>query len=1298
MSQVNQFVQQFMQPLKRFGNGRNPRAYTQGLTPYRQKQWQQAVECFTQATTEQPDHAPSHFKLGMSHFRLKEYEAALAAMTRALELDPSQKQWQEQLDQTARHVAAKAKQSPSEKEQTIRDQIERLDNPSAMLYNQLAHSLRKQGKWWQEVEALKSAIALEDDHPTWFYRLGEAQEVMNRYQQAAEAYGRAIELKEGEASATWHYRQGYCFAREGHDGPADQQAAESAFAAAIEKDTKLNAQRFGIGVFHQQRGYWPQARKAYYNQLKKQTWDAELNYRAGMASDRCYEWADAEACFINALTIDKEQPYWHYRLGFVLERQEKFEQAAIAYQYAALNNEKHTTYWFYRWAYVLEKQGRYEEATQAYLQTRKQQTLDKQAEIAGSGELLKSENDITTLDNYQTSQKTISLKTYASQFDNQQFIIDALEKHLETDTINPDHWFQLGNAYERQKNWSKAAHSYQQAVMRQNEHTPNWFYRLGYSLFQLNNFKEGCLALKRVSLVPVAEGVLTATWAKTEHQKRLSMYVRLREEFPLFENLVMYESWQGSKLGCSPYAMLLGMLNNELNKKFIHVVVLNKPEKLPVNLRSRKNIIPVVRNSYLYCYYLAVSKYVINNTAFPLYFIRRTDQKYLNTWHGTPQKTLGKHELTRSFKRVNPAKNFNNATHIISPNKFSTFKILDGYDVTGSFTAQVAETGYPRIDLSLNPEIKKDVKYKLGLDSSEKVVLFAPTWRGEFQNAETGGGELEALASLAKLDATILFRGHHLTQSIFENMALDNVLFPNEEIDTNELLSIVDILITDYSSIYFDYLCLGKPIIHYIYDIEYYSKNRGLYFGVEGMPGEICYNLVDLIDKVKYLILNDDMPDFAHYQSKYTYLEDGNSTKRVIDFFFNDEATNNVSSLDERKSILIFPGHLKNNGITKSFLSVLSSIDNKVYSVTIIIDVKAVYQSGEGVDTLLELQKEHTVIGWEAGLPFNLEQRYVSKLISNNIVDSDAENVRGIYTISLNTDFERILGFKIWDYGINFGGYSPYWSELFAFSDKIKRKVIYVHNDIFEEYKDKYPSLYRVINTYKHYDSCVFVSESLMDNSFEKVINTNGHRLINADYVNNLLDPFLYEKSRQPVDEEDKKLFLNSSYKIVSIGRFSPEKNQKLLIESFSYLLKLGVDANLYILGEGPMEGQLKKLVKNLGISEKVFFIGYKVNPYPYLKSCDVFVLSSTYEGQGLVLLESLSLELPCVSTNIPGPQSVLSNNRGLLVSQNHQDLAMGIKKILDKEVIFSPFSYEKYNGESVSKFKKVVLLENESD
>ncbi|NRB56315.1 MAG: tetratricopeptide repeat protein, partial [Salinicola sp.] len=162
---------------------KNPRWYSKGLSPYRRNNWALAQECFEKALAENERHAASWFKLGMCHFRQKRYQEAMRSIVCALEIVASQIQWQDQLYQALRNAIRTLKLSASQKEQMIRDHLDYLVKPSSGIYNQLAHALRKQGKWWQEVEALSAATRMEPKFPSWFFRLGESQEMMGRYQE-----------------------------------------------------------------------------------------------------------------------------------------------------------------------------------------------------------------------------------------------------------------------------------------------------------------------------------------------------------------------------------------------------------------------------------------------------------------------------------------------------------------------------------------------------------------------------------------------------------------------------------------------------------------------------------------------------------------------------------------------------------------------------------------------------------------------------------------------------------------------------------------------------------------------------------------------------------------------------------------------------------------------------------------------------------------------------------------------------------------------------------------------------------
>ncbi|EAK3431302.1 CDP-glycerol--glycerophosphate glycerophosphotransferase, partial [Campylobacter jejuni] len=144
--------------------------------------------------------------------------------------------------------------------------------------------------------------------------------------------------------------------------------------------------------------------------------------------------------------------------------------------------------------------------------------------------------------------------------------------------------------------------------------------------------------------------------------------------------------------------------------------------------KKMKNVICVKRGSDLYLKYLASAKYLINNVTFPEYFIRKEEQKYLNTWHGIPIKYLGKKIKSGFMEHANTQRNFLHATHLIHPNLYTKDILENDYEIKDLFQGQSVLTGYPRVDLSLKQNAK--LKQKLGIKESQKVLLYAPTWRG----------------------------------------------------------------------------------------------------------------------------------------------------------------------------------------------------------------------------------------------------------------------------------------------------------------------------------------------------------------------------------------------------------------------------------------------------------------------------------------------------------------------------------------------------------------------------------------
>src|SRR5699024_9784366 len=144
------------------------------------------------------------------------------------------------------------------------------------------------------------------------------------------------------------------------------------------------------------------------------------------------------------------------------------------------------------------------------------------------------------------------------------------------------------------------------------------------------------------------------------------------------------------------------------------------------------------------------------------------------------------------------------------------------------------DTGYPRVDLMYKAD-KDKLRQQLGVFTAKKIVLYAPTWRGELGKEKNESQKiLEDVKNIqANIDeGVVLLKAHYYTEKFFKEQGLWHFLVPNT-FDTNEVLSIVDVLITDYSSIFFEFLPTERPVIFYAYDEEEYQAKRGTYLQVD---------------------------------------------------------------------------------------------------------------------------------------------------------------------------------------------------------------------------------------------------------------------------------------------------------------------------------------------------------------------------------------------------------------------------------------------------------------------------------
>ncbi|MDJ0356572.1 CDP-glycerol glycerophosphotransferase family protein [Paenarthrobacter sp. PH39-S1] len=1204
------------------------------------------------ATVLRPGVAAWHYRLGYVLEKLEEPARAAEQYGIAISLQPNRPRWQHRLEVTSVE-ASRARETRLEA-QRVRAASQR---------SRVKDLVSRKAPKWQEIEALEAGLQLHNDDPQWLTRLAEGQFFMNRISEAAVNFAAAAALEPDNAEL--HFREGWSWELLG-----DHDKANRAYRRAIHTDSALDAATFGIGVFFQRRGRWASAAKAFEASLRNKPLLAELHYKLGLASQRCYDWAAAANSLRNAVALDPAVPQWHYRLGFSFERQGSWQDAAAAYEYAIAIHDSAPAYWQYRLGYVRVQANSYEAACQAFASTQ-------------------------PFDDASVQKHLPSLSSASENYISEIF---ARTLHVAMASQSATLCHEAGVRLEASGHPGLAAAAFLASVRRTEKHTPARYYRLGRALQNAKDFEGACNAYLETRHFKRAHGVDTAQYLKNKDLKQSMVYTEYLETLNIESETILYESGHGNSVSCNPLQIYRNLISDPRFEAFTHVWVLNDKDRIPQEMRSRENVIFVARDTDLYLRYLATAGYLINNNTFPPYFTRRKNQQYLNTWHGTPLKTLGRDIKNGFMDHRNAARNFLHATHMIAPNRFTADCLIEKYDVAGLFPGKLAVTGYPRVDSTINTDqnAKDDLRRRLGISVDRKVVLYAPTWRGSLGSTDSDNQQvLDTMACLMDLDCHPLFRGHAMVAGTLENTALYDFLVP-EDLDTNDLLSIVDVLITDYSSIFFDFMATGKPIVYFAYDLAEYSADRGLYFDLETMPGRVALETESLKEEVVRAMARDREPDQKYRQGMATFcgLEDGNSTQRTIDFFFFEDGEHVLDTAKGKKqNVLMYQGSFIPNGITTSYLNLVRHIDLEKNRVCLVVEPVTVKSEERRLDKFAQNPSHVQVLGRVGGQLVTAEERWVIDKF-NAIGDFAAEEQREIYHRAFEREFRRMFGYAVFDSVVCFEGYARFWAALFANSTNPgARKSIYLHNDMHREWLHRFRYLESMFRLYGSYQQLVSVTKSVSEENVRQLSAKFDLRPELFTFCNNVVNA---EESKQLATEAldgdladwiggDTTLFL-------TLGRLSPEKGHAKLIRAFAKIVDSNPNCKLAILGDGPLKEDLESLIQSLSLESHVLLAGLWLNPFPALERADCFVFSSDYEGQGLVVLEALILNKPVVSTDVVGPKSVLEGGYGMLVDNSVNGLVDGMRGFLSGKMNYKPFDYELYQKEAIQKFEEVVL------
>lgn len=785
----------------------------------------------------------------------------------------------------------------------------------------------------------------------------------------------------------------------------------------------------------------------------------------------------------------------------------------------------------------------------------------------------------------------------------------------------------------------------------------------------------------------------------SQKKYNIMYYYRCYEKLKLDDNAILLCAQQGKNIDGNIF-YILKELQKEKYKDYKIYVAVDKAHKKEFDKKfinyNFTNYELVNITSKKYFKILASAKYLFNDTSFLWYFVKKEGQVYFNTWHGTPFKTLGK-SIKDDFHLIgNVQRNFLMSDYLLYPSEFMRDVMLDDYMINNIATdTKVVLGGYPRNEIFFDKKRASELKSQLNLNDKQ-IIAYMPTWRGSFgQLNKTSEDQINIInKQLKQIDKKltknqIMYVNFHPFLKDKVNISGYKHIKPfDKKYETYDFLNIADVLITDYSSVFFDFAVSNKKIILFAYDEKEYFEGRGTYFGFNELPFKKVKNVNDLIDTIN----SKDDVDTTEFLKRFCPYENIDASSKIVELVLNDKKSNlNIADVpnNKKKNVLIYSGNLAKNGITGSLLALLNHVDLSKYNFYITYVASSVRSNK---NTIKELDSRIGYISFNNNSIGTFKETLCLALFKMHLISykSSKKILKKYYERKIKINY----GNSKFDSAIQYSGYGDNIIRMFASMNC--KTSIFVHSDMMQEIKVRKNQNYAVLsNCYNEYKNVFIVSDKL----YEPTRLIAGEKA-NIICLNNVINKeSIVEKSLKEVtfDENTEsniglsklnKILNSKNKKIISIGRFSKEKGYKRLIQAFDTL-----DTNSYLIiigGFGPEYNSLLELQQKCKNKDRIIIIKSMSNPFSILRKCDVMVVSSFYEGLPMVILESIALNIPVASTDIESIKNFFNKfGGGYIMDNSYEGICDGLKYIENNQVERIKINVDKYNKEIIDKFYK---------
>ena len=761
------------------------------------------------------------------------------------------------------------------------------------------------------------------------------------------------------------------------------------------------------------------------------------------------------------------------------------------------------------------------------------------------------------------------------------------------------------------------------------------------------------------------------------------------------ENLVYLESRDGFDFTGNILRIAEELSSGKYGNFKIHIHV--KPNVVDKIKSLQKNynlkIDKIITKEAIATKTLEKAKYIFTDSGIRPKYVKKEGQIFVTTWHGTPLKVMGKYNTPEEHRLGNVQHPLLSSDYLIYPNDYMMEKMLDSYMIEKIYPGKILLEGYPRNCVFFSEsELKKD----LNLDNYE-IFAYLPTFRGLFVDRDDEIQKNDVENYLKKIDLKLkdnqilLAKLHVLNESEIDFNNFKHVKPFPKGYETYDILNMADVLITDYSSVFFDYANTHRKIILFNYDEKDYCSYRGFYFDLDELPFPKVQTVDDLIMEMNTPKNYDD----SEFIEKFCTYDNPDAIENICrHVFLNEKKCMETEIKNSNPNILIFAGALYKFGIASSLFNLLNNLDKSRYN--FFITFKQWEENiAENHEEIFEMIPEGVEV---LPIRFNLTPTIKEKMDYNKyyLASEEMDCPESLHKL-FKRSFAKQFGSVKWDMIIDFDGYNH--DETLMFTSSDFKSSVWVHNDMVQEIETKKNQNKNILKeAYSNADNVCVVSPSLI-----KPTKSISGREDNIRVVHNLNDyKSILSKSKEDlVINSNTKVYNNDiysvlnkdSFKFITIGRFSPEKGHIRLINAFNSFCKDYPDAQLIIIGGyGVLYEETCALVDSIEYGGNVTLINNISNPMPILKECDLFILSSYHEGWPMVLMEADTLNVPIISTDIESTRA-MKDYAGTIVENSQEGILQGMYDFALGKIKPNNSDFKEYNEKALDEFNKIIKM-----